>query len=58
MLSDIDECEVACLDPTESCENAPGSYTCNCIDGYYREEPNGDCKEGRKPKSFHFIQIT
>ncbi|KAJ1345521.1 hypothetical protein KIN20_000075 [Parelaphostrongylus tenuis] len=37
---DIDECEVetSCVKANEKCINEPGSFKCECIDGYKREK--------------------
>lgn len=42
---DIDECATNPCKAFEVCENSQGSYHCRCIDGYSRDEPDGDCED-------------
>ena len=49
LSSDINECKNKSLcsqDPNTHCVNIPGSYKCECNDGY-KEKRNGKC-EGNK----------
>ncbi|KAK8406643.1 hypothetical protein O3P69_007314 [Scylla paramamosain] len=42
---DIDECATNPCKAFEVCENSQGSYQCQCLAGYSREEPDGDCED-------------
>ena len=39
-VSDVDECatDIAACDDNERCDNSPGSFRCNCKDGYTRKD--------------------
>lgn len=41
--SDIDECEAAQCKPNSYCFNLPGSFSCNCSDGFEYNEKNDTC---------------
>ena len=45
LFSDIDECDLGshdCSAQNSECRNNPGSFRCECIDGYI-EDMDGNC---------------
>ncbi|XP_076037131.1 uncharacterized protein LOC143022668 isoform X3 [Oratosquilla oratoria] len=42
---DVDECETNPCDEDERCRNTQGSFSCDCRQGFHRDEQTGDCTD-------------
>lgn len=43
MFADVNECKTVTCIKYSKCVNIPGSYYCNCTDGYEYNEMNDTC---------------
>ena len=57
--TDIDECaNRSTIDCTQQCINTPGSYECDCYDGYRATTANATQCEGRGVDKIHSCDVT